>query len=182
MAWSLGDLRATVERLAPEVPGLRLAVPTIQPVAARVGSAVADWPLPAVVVEGDGERFAAFAASDVALAVSGTVSVELAIATVPMAVCYRVSALSAAIARRFRTVDHVSIVNLVLDRPVIPEFILDDCRPEKLGQCCARRFAHEATRATQLAGCAEAVAKLSSAGARGRPIVDDEATSGQLTG
>jgi len=160
VAWSLDDLRATVERLMPEIPGLKVVVPTIQPVAPRVRAAVAEWPLPAIVVEGDGERFDAFAASDVALAVSGTVTVELAIAGVPMAVCYRRSAFDAAVARRILTVDYVTIVNLVLDRPVIPEFIQDDCRPDKLAECCARLFADEAVRAAQIEGCREAVSEL----------------------
>lgn len=162
VSWSLDDFRATVARLMSEIPGLHLVVPTIQPVASRVRAAVADWPLPALVVEGDGERFDAFAASDVALAVSGTVSVDLAIAGVPMAVCYRRSAFDAAVARRIQTVDYVSIVNLVLDRPVIPEFIQDDCRPDKLAEACVRLFTDQAARATQIEGCREAVAELSS--------------------
>ncbi len=61
----------------------------------------------------------------------------------------------------------------MLDRPVIAKFIQHDRRPEKLAQCRARRIADEAARATQLAGCAEALAKLSACSARPRECAAD---------
>ncbi len=61
----------------------------------------------------------------------------------------------------------------MLDRPVIAKFIQHDRRPEKLARSCARRIADEAARATQLAGCAEAVAKLSAGTARPRECAAD---------
>lgn len=160
IGWSLGDFRATIEGLSRRLPELRVVVPSIEPVAAAVTASVADWPLPVTVVEGEPERFAAFAASDVALAVSGTVSVELAVAGVPMVVCYRVSAVTAVIARVVLTVRYATVVNLVLDRAAIPEFIQEKCTPDALIEACHRLFTDPGAREAQRADCRAAVAQL----------------------
>ncbi len=165
IAWSLPAFAETVARLAAGRPGLRLVVPTVEPVAARVAEAAAKWPLPALVVTGEAERYDAFAASDAALAASGTVSVELALAGVPMAVCYRLAPLSAWLARRVMTVRHVSVVNLVLDRPVIPELLQAECRPDRMAAACRTLLDDAEARTVQRAGLAEAAARLSAGGA-----------------
>jgi len=83
-----------------------------------------------VVVDGARERYDAFAASDLALATSGTVTLELSWAAVPTIVMYRVPWLTGEIARRMIRVRYASIVNIVADREVLPEFLQPRCRPE----------------------------------------------------
>ncbi|MGL1423638.1 lipid-A-disaccharide synthase, partial [Vibrio parahaemolyticus] len=83
-------------------------------------------------------KFDAFAAADIALAASGTVALELALARTPHVVAYRVNPLTAAIARRLLTVRYVNLMNLVLDRPVVPELLQEHCNPPELAAALDR--------------------------------------------
>ena len=78
-------------------------------------------------VTGEKERYDAFAASDVALAASGTVSVELAMAGVPHLIAYKVSPLTGIIARKLLKIRFVNLLNLMVDKEVIPELLQEDC-------------------------------------------------------
>ncbi len=140
-----GSRRSEVRRLAPifgqtlgllrqSHPGLTAIVPTVPNVAAQVRAAVADWPVPATVVEGQMAKYDAFAAADAAIAASGTVGLELAVAGLPAVMAYRVSGLSAWIARRALKIRWVSIASLVLDRLVQPECIQQDCQPATIAR------------------------------------------------
>ena len=80
--------------LARRIPGLVTVLPTVPHVAAKVRAATADWPTPLHIVEGEADKYAAFDAADVALAASGTVTAELALARTPMVVAYRVGGLT----------------------------------------------------------------------------------------
>jgi lipid-A-disaccharide synthase len=162
--WSLPDFGSTLAILKERMPDLRVVVPTVSTVAAAVTEAALAWPLPSVVVEDDEARFDAFAASDAALAVTGTVTVELALAQVPMIGCYRVSALTAWIARRIVRVDYLTIVNLVLDRPAVPELVQQSCRPEALAAACGRLLRDPSARAAQRASFADALEQLGTGG------------------
>ena len=138
-----GSRRTEVEQLLPvfsevaaalagERPGMRLVVPTVSTVEARVRDAVAHWPGSPIVFLGDDEKYDALAAANAALAASGTVSLELAIAGLPAVIAYRMNPLSAAIARLLITVKYANLVNIILDRPIVPEFIQGRCRPDLL--------------------------------------------------
>jgi len=138
-----GSRRTEVMRLLPvfgealrlvsaRVPGLVPVVPAAGPVAERVARDTQDWlPRPVVVTEA-AEKFDAFAASSVALTKSGTSTLELALARVPMLVTYRVNPLTAAIARRLIKVRYASILNLLADRAVLPELLQERCTPAEL--------------------------------------------------
>ncbi len=91
-----------------------------------------EWTHPVLVVDGAHERYDAFAAADLALAASGTVTLELAYAGVPSVVMYRVGKVTGEIARRMIRIEHASIVNIVAGRLVFPEFLQSRCRPEKI--------------------------------------------------
>ncbi len=143
-----GSRRSEVARLAPvfgdvvrrvhaERPGLRFVVPAAPAVAPAVAEAVAGWPGDPVLIDprdlGAGaldEKRAAFAAADVALAASGTVSLELAAAATPMVVAYDMAWLSRLIIGRLLRTDTVTLVNLVSETRAVPEFVGRDCRPE----------------------------------------------------
>ena len=155
-----------VERMAARVPGLHLVTATVPGVAPPVVRAAAQWPVPTVVVRGNEDKFDAFAASDVALAASGTVSLELALARVPMVIAYRVAALTAALAGPFIHARFASIVNLIEDRAVVPEFLQGACRAEALADAVAALMEDEDARRTQIEGCGRALRRL---GLGGRP-------------
>lgn len=142
-----GSRRSEVSRLAPvfgdvvarlqqERPDLRFVLPAAAPVAPMVEELCAGWAEPPLVLDprklGEdmaAEKRAAFAASDVALAASGTVSLELAAAGTPMVVAYDMGWLSREIIGRMLLVDTVTLVNLVSETRAVPEFIGKACRP-----------------------------------------------------
>lgn len=148
--------------LAARHPGLTVAVPTVETVADDVRRAVAAWPLPTLVVEGRDEKYDCFAAGTVALAASGTVAMELALAGLPTIITYRMSALTAFIARRFFgfKIKWATLVNMVLDRAVMPEFLQEECRPEALAEAVSALLADPADRAARKQAMREAVVAL----------------------
>jgi len=106
-----------------------------------------DWQRRPLLVTDVQDKHDAFAASSAALTKSGTSTLELAMAGVPMAVTYRVNTLTAAIARRLFTVSHVSLVNLLAGREVVPELLQEACTPDSLA-AAIRTFIDDTDAAT----------------------------------
>jgi lipid-A-disaccharide synthase len=124
--------REAVAKIAARVPGLITVLPTVPHVAARVRAATQDWPVPLVLLENDDEKYASFDAADVALAASGTVTTELALAGTPMVVGYKVGGLTYALASLIMNVRYITLVNVLLGREAVPEFVQSRCTPENL--------------------------------------------------
>ena len=120
----------TVERSGP----VELVLPTVSHLADRLGQATSSWPARPRIVVDEREKHVAFRQARAALAASGTVTLELALARVPMVAAYRVTAWEAWIARRLAQVPSVILANLILGRNAVPEFLQEDCIPEKLAQ------------------------------------------------
>ncbi len=139
-----------VRMIAAHIPGLRLVLPTVGAMEAAVRAGTAAWTPAPIVVLDEVEKCDAFAAATVALAASGTVSLELALARLPMVIAYRVSSLTATIARRLVRVKYVTIANLVLDKPVVPELLQQDCTPERLAEAVLGLLRDPAARAEQV--------------------------------
>ena len=119
--------KQVVEAIQLRVPGLQIAVPTMPAVDALVRSAVASWNVPVQVLKGDADKYDAFAASTAAVAASGTVNLEVALAKVPMVVVYKISAVTAFLYRAFIKIRLFSPVNILLKREVVPEYIQEKC-------------------------------------------------------
>ncbi len=149
-----------VEILTRARPGLVVAVATVEAVRDEVTAAVRTWPRPGIVVTDPAEKYDAFAASRAAIAKSGTVTLELALAGVPMVVCYKVSAITAFLVRRLAKVDHAGLVNLLTDRVVAPELIQEACTPAAIAAEIAPLLDEGAARAAQLAGLEAVVQRL----------------------
>jgi lipid-A-disaccharide synthase len=122
--------REALARVMPDHLGVNLVIPAAENVRPLIEKAVASWPWPVTVVDGASERYDAFAAADLALATSGTVTLELSWAGVPTIVMYRLPWLTGEILRRMVRVRYASIVNIVADREVLPEFLQPRCRPD----------------------------------------------------
>ena len=123
---------ATLGRLQAEGRAFELKLPTMPHLEAAVTEGLKDWPVQPRVVIGEQEKRAAFRIAHAALAKSGTVTLELALAGVPMVTAYRTGAIEAAILRRAIKVNSVILANLVIGDNVIPEYLQEDCTPEKL--------------------------------------------------
>ena len=156
---------AALATLAAARPGLRAVVPTVAAVADEVARGTAGWPLETLVVTGADEKYHAFAASQAALAASGTVALELAIAGLPMVIAYKANAVTAWAMRRVLLVPYACLVNLILDRPVVPEFIQQRCRPELLAEAVAGLLDDPEARAAQIGDARRAVEILGLGGA-----------------
>ena len=126
-----------LDRLAGEHPGIKVIVPAARSVFELVTEATQQWPCAVTVLDGrqadaEFQKLCAFKAADVALAASGTVSLELAATQTPMVVAYDMSWLSRQIISRMLLVDTVTLVNLVSDTHVVPEFVGATCQPEMI--------------------------------------------------
>lgn len=98
------------------------------------------------IVTADHDKKQAYEQASLALAASGTVTLELAMANTPMVVAYRVDPLSAMIARRLVLVRYVSLVNLILDKNVVPELLQENCTMENLSHALNQLKTGDATR------------------------------------
>ncbi|MCA8879112.1 MAG: lipid-A-disaccharide synthase [Rhodobacteraceae bacterium] len=140
---------AAMGRVVARHPGARAVLPAAPAVPGLVRDLVAGWPVPVDVLDPTGlpgpdvaaRKRAAFRAADVALAASGTVSLELAAAGTPMVVGYRMAWLTMQIMRRMALVDTVTLVNLVSETRVVPELLGADCEPEALADALDRTLA-----------------------------------------
>jgi lipid-A-disaccharide synthase len=140
-----GSRKGEVTRLASRFDGalellkqtkanIRVVVPCAGPVADLVRELTADWPGQPILIAPDdaAAKRAAFRAADVALAASGTVSLELAASDTPMVIAYDMNWLSRQIIARMLLVDTVTLVNLVSDSRTVPEFIGADCTSSRI--------------------------------------------------
>jgi lipid-A-disaccharide synthase len=148
-----GDTIGVLQRSSPEVD---VILPTMPHLVDEITTAVASWPLRPRIVVGEDDKRASFRAARAALAKSGTVTLELALAGVPMVTAYRGGAVEAWIARRVVRVASVILANLVIGENVIPEFLQEDCVPDKLGPALQDVLGETPLRLRQL----EAFAKL----------------------
>ncbi|MEW5421037.1 lipid-A-disaccharide synthase [Amorphus sp. 3PC139-8] len=148
-----------VARIAERVEGVRPVLPAVSHLADRIEAEVADWPVKAEVVRGREAKLAAFAEARAALAASGTVTLELAVAGVPMAVAYKLDAVARALRvvnRVFRFVNYTTMVlpNIILEEHAIPDFLEEDVTPEKLADAVVPLLADTPTRRRQIAAFA----------------------------
>ena len=136
-----GSRKGEVTRLAPVIgetlarikqihPQARVALPTVRGVAELVRDLSAGWPIQPVIITDPATKRAAFAAAAVAIAASGTVSLELAANQVPMVIAYDMHPLTLWLMRRAALIDTVTLVNLVSETRVVPEFIGDRCKAD----------------------------------------------------
>ena len=151
---------AALQRLEAMVGPFRVAVPTVANVAEAVTERVSDWPGRPIVLRGAAAKYDAFAASRAALAASGTVALELALAGLPMVVAYRLNPLSEAVIERLVKVRQMNLVNLLLDRPLVSEHLRQACAPEPLAVALAELIRDERVRSAHREGYDEAVRRL----------------------
>jgi lipid-A-disaccharide synthase len=139
---------AAIARLKAADPALEVAVVAAGTVAADVTARVATWPFRAHVV-GENRKYAAMRAATVALATSGTVSTELALAGAPTVIAYRFQPLSYAIMKPFFTGKYATLFNHAADEEIARELIQNDATPEKVAAEVARLLGDPEARRTQ---------------------------------
>jgi len=146
----------TLGRLRDDGVAFELVLPTMPHLQEAIAEALAAWPVQPRIVVGEQEKRAAFRIAHAALAKSGTVTLELALSGVPMVTAYRTGSAEAWILRKAIKVNSVILANLVIGENVVPEFLQEDCTPEKLSQALREVLGDSALRRKQI----EAFAKI----------------------
>lgn len=148
-----------VSRLAEENQQVHVVIPAVRHLRELIGQRTAGWAVRPHVIDGAADKYAAMRLARAALAASGTVTLELALAGTPSVVAYKVDALIA----RFRfllKVKSVVLANLVLDQNVYPEILQDDCTGENLAQALSPLLGDTPSRRAQRDALALTPARL----------------------
>lgn len=165
-----------VHQLKMDRPDLHVVVAAAPMVSEVVKAKVDGWSSPATVIEGAQVKLDAMKAATVALACSGTVTTELAMAGCPMVVGYRLGGLSYAILKRLVRIRYITLINIAAENAVAPELIQHDCNGASLAREVARRLDDPQMRRAQVRRQDAALAKM------GRVRGDDphEAAAGAI--
>jgi lipid-A-disaccharide synthase len=137
-----------------------VVLPVVPSVRALIEQRLAAWSVRPHLVEGEDDKFRAFKLATAALAASGTVTLELALAGTPTVVAYKVDPVIAPIALRLIKAPSVVLPNLVLGENVLPEFIQETCTPANLAGALAPLLSDTPERAKQAAALARIPAAL----------------------
>ncbi|HTH97893.1 MAG TPA: lipid-A-disaccharide synthase [Stellaceae bacterium] len=165
-----GSRRSEVSRLMPvfaeavgllrkRYPDLAVVLPTVANAADLVRRLTAAWAVPPLIIDGT-EKADAFAGADVALAASGTVSLELAMARLPMVIAYKIFGPTHYLVKRMVKIPHASLVSILLGRKAIPEFLQHDCAPENLAAAVMLLMADSEARHAQIHDCHQALVMI----------------------
>lgn len=150
----------TVRQLTDRGHEFDLLLPTVPHVAELVEQGTRDWAVRPQIIHDSQGKWRAFAQADAALACSGTVALELALARVPFISCYKTDPLARMLISMI-TVWSASLPNLIAGWPVVPEFFDDFVRPEYLARLTEQLWEDTPTRKAQRDGFAEVAARLS---------------------
>lgn len=122
-----------LQRVAGQMPHTHIVSPTLPHLRDDVEALLARQPLPFTVTGPEG-KMDSFHAADAALAASGTVALETGIAGLPTVVAYRLNPMTAFLAKRLIKIEYANLINILLDRPVVPELLQEDCTPERIAE------------------------------------------------
>ena len=139
---------AAIGKLKAIDPALEIAVVAAGTVARDVAGRVAAWPFRAHLVD-EAEKYDAMRAATVALATSGTVSTELALAGAPMVIAYKIDGLSYQLMKRMVTAKHITLFNVAADDRIAPEFIQHEATQAILAAAVGRLLSDPAMAAEQ---------------------------------
>lgn len=145
----------TLRKVAEEAGPVKAIIPAVPHLLEEITQRTAQWPVPVKIVTGETEKFALFRRARVALAASGTVTLELGLAQTPSAVAYRVSKLEERIARMLVRTRWMSLTNIILGREVFAEFLQDQVTSDALSAELLNLLRDGPRRNTQLAGLSE---------------------------
>lgn len=155
---------AAVALVAEQLPRARFVLPAVPRLAEVITQLTADWRIKPEIVTGETAKLAAFREARAALAASGTVTLELALAQVPTVAAYRGANWEAVLARRLIKLPSVILPNLIIGESVVPEFIQDDASPQVLAGTLLAAITGGPDRQRQLDGFVRVEQNMRSAG------------------
>jgi lipid-A-disaccharide synthase len=156
----IGPFGEAIARLAEQGRRFEVVMPVVATVRSLIEQHLPAWPKRPVLIEGEDDKFRAFKLARAALAASGTVTLELAVAGTPMVVAYKVDAVMAPALRRMIKAPSIVLANLVLGENAFPELIQEDCTPANLADALAPLLDDGPERGKQLAALAQIPERL----------------------
>jgi lipid-A-disaccharide synthase len=140
----------TVKRIVDDYGPVEVVLPAVARMAEEVRERAAAWPLAPKIVEGEAAKLAAFRSAHAALAASGTVTLELALAGVPTVVAYRLDPLVRPL-KRFLQAKSIVLPNLIVEERAVPEFLDGESSPATLAEAVIPLLRDGPERAAQIA-------------------------------
>ena len=140
---------AAMARVVEQFGPIEIVVPAVASLAGTVRNAVSAWRVPARVITDHNDKHEVFQTARAALTKSGTSTLELALAGVPMVAGYRVLLVEAIAARLILKIPSVILANLVLGENVVPEFLQWHCTPKRLAEALLPLLADTSERRRQ---------------------------------
>lgn len=145
-------------------PKLKVVMPVASTVAGQVEAATADWTDAPILLHGEAGKLDAMRAATAALACSGTVTTQLALAGCPMVVGYRLGAMTHAILKRLIRTPYISLINIAAGEMIAPEFVQDRCTGPALAEALAPLLDDPARRQAQAAAQSRALERMGAGG------------------
>lgn len=142
--------KETIQVLKEQYPDLKIIVPTIPDFEFDVRKALETWEFETIVVSTPDIKWDSFSACDIALAVSGTVGLELAYIGVPHVIAYRTHPITAMIVKQLIKVKYAHLANILLDKPVIPECLQSKCNSLDIAKGLLRLLKRDEEREKQV--------------------------------
>lgn len=142
-------LRESVKEIAEYYPDIVTVMPAVPHLKTEMQQMTALWPSRLILIDQGMEKWDAFAASNTAIAKSGTVTLELSITQTPMVVMYKVHPLSAWLMRKMKITRFVTLVNILLNREVIPELLQEDATAQRISTEMLRLLRNQSARDAQ---------------------------------
>lgn len=141
--------RDAVARLKQQMPTLEIfmQVPTSQ--LANASARTQDWLIAPRLIDNSADKKDFFAATTAALAKSGTIGLECALASLPAVITYRTNPFTAALLKRILKTPYVSLANILLGREVVPELLQEECNAKDIASVLGQLLEHEAARQAQ---------------------------------
>lgn len=143
--------RASIERLKAQIPALEIVIQVPESLVTRMQAETTYWPIRATILPNTTEKKPLFAAATAALAKSGTIGLECALAGLPSIIAYRANPISIYLLRRMIQVPYVNLANILAGKMVVPELLQEDCTPEKLSAALSPLLTDERARDAQRA-------------------------------
>lgn len=166
-----GSRHSEIERLIPRflpvirslrqhAPNLFVVIPTVAAIADQVRQRFDELEVPHCFVFGQQERYAAFRSARMAIAASGTVSLELTACGTPHLIAYTFSRLTNWMAEHLIKIRYVDLINILADQSIIPELLGRNCKAETIAPVAAELWNSPSTRTTQITLAQTQLAKL----------------------
>ena len=141
--------KPAIEQLHAQLPGLCVIIQVTAAMIERMRAETKNWAIQPLIILNTEDKKDLFAAATAAIAKSGTIGLECALAGLPSIIAYRMNSISARAIRKMITIKYANLANLLADRMIIPELIQEDCTPDKIATAVLPLLTQTQTRATQ---------------------------------